>query len=299
MTRGRLLKKFLVLKNEPLFYRAYAIKKRNVKIQKRGTFMNKYDFGKIVIIGGSETMPGAPLISYLSAKTALKGGAGLCVLAVPENAKAAYMSRVTEEMLAFLPCNSGGIVFDAAALEKNILKADAVVIGSGMPPDEELLKTIEYLSANFNGTLVLDAGALTALAKNPDAVKNHKCRLILTPHAGEFDRMKTAAGISGGFLSSIKQLSKMLDAVIVHKEAVTAIVYNDEVLFNTRGTPAMAKGGTGDALAGLAGALALKNNPFQAAAAASFFLGKAGEYAGKKLGTESVLASDIISCIKI
>lgn len=284
-------------------------------IPKRERFTHKGDYASVFIIGGSGEMPGAPLMSYESAEAALKNGAGLLRLCVPESLKAAYQARVKQETLLFLPDDSGKVMFDAPVLDSIIKKADSIVIGPGMGENPEILKIIGYLCQNFDKILIVDADGLNALACDLSVLKNHKCRLILTPHIGEFLRLtdglpsalenknqsktaeesieKTVEERDLGLAYKAADFALKHDCVVVLKSAYSFITDGVRIYKNTTGTAAMAKGGSGDILAGIIAAFSGFMTPLRACLAGCYRLGLSGEAAEKAKGQDGVTAEDL------
>ncbi len=265
----------------------------DAELPERKPVSHKGTYGKVRVIGGSEVMPGAPLMCFESALAASRCGAGLVTLCVPECNKAAYQSRVTETMLCFLPDRDGQIAFSPQALDEVMKGADVIAVGCGMGRGEESVKSVEYLIKNFTGTLIIDADALNAVATNTDMLLNKRGRLILTPHVVEFERLCPDNGTAP--IERAKAFAKKYDCALAVKSATTIITDGKETVFNVTGSPALAKGGSGDVLAGMTAAFACVLEPFKALTAACFHFGLAGERAAKRLNSvTSVLASDII-----
>ncbi len=284
------------LKSKPI---GNILSSADAMLPKRLPISHKGNYGKVRVIGGSETMPGAPLMCFESAVAALRSGAGLVTLCVPDSEKSAYQARVTEEMLYFLPSQSGKIYFNADSLRHATNGADSVVVGPGMGRNGEISKIIAWLIGNFSGTLVIDADGLNALATNPDMLLSKKCKIILTPHVAEFKRLCPVFDIEKPSIEVIKNFASHYGVVVAVKSATTVITDGNEVYFNITGTPSLAKGGSGDVLAGMVAAMACVLSPLSAVKAACFHFGLAGERASKRLASvTSVLASDIIIDIK-
>ena len=266
--------------------------KSDIVLKKRSLVGHKYDYGKVAVIGGSPKMPGAALMAFEASVAALKSGAGLSVLCVPQSMAAAYQCRVKECMLDFIPSDSEGILFDAQSLSGIMQKTDSIVIGMGMVPNDNLQKTLKYLLTNFGGTLIIDAGALGALAGNSNILCGAKCKVILTPHVGEFNRLKP--GDAKDLLSRVKAFSREYGVITLCKGAASLVSDGKTTYFCDFGTPALSKGGSGDVLAGIIGALSVRYEPLTACAMGCYFLGDAAKRAEKELSEESVVASDII-----
>ena len=273
-----------------------AVTAADVKLPLRKAVSHKYDYGKVRIIAGSAEMIGASLLAHESASAALKSGAGLAALCVPASLKTVYQARVKEEMLCFLPDRDGKIIFDREKLDELFEKTNTILVGPGMGVNPELVKIICYIKDNFAGTLVLDADALNAFTGKAELLCEHKAKLILTPHTGEFERL--AQGIcsdtSVPMTERVRTLAARLHAVIAEKNATTVISDGNEVYLNTTGTPALAKGGSGDVLGGMIAAFACRLSPLKAALCGCYHFGKCAESAQKQYGTESLLASDVI-----
>lgn len=264
-------------------------------LPKRLPVSHKGTYGRVRVIGGSDVMPGAPLMCFEAAVAASRSGAGLVTLCVPDSEKAAYQSRVTETMLHFLPAENGKLTFDAAALKNAVDGADAVVFGPGAGKSEEIRKIVTWLIGNYVGTLVIDADGLNALAENPSVLLEKKCKVILTPHVAEFHRLCPAFDIEKPDVEIVKDFAYRYGVTLAVKSATTVVTDGEEVFFNITGTPALAKGGSGDVLGGMVAAFACVLPPPDALKAACFHFGKAGERAAKRLGSvTSVLASDVI-----
>lgn len=268
----------------------------DIKLPARKLVSHKYNYGRVRIIAGSEEMIGASLLAHESAIAALKSGAGLATICVPSSLKSVYQARVKEETLCFLPDSGGKIRFDKESLDALFIKTGAILIGPGMGKNDELIKIIEYVKDNFEGTLVLDADALNALEGRTEILKRHKANIILTPHMGEFERLCKGM-FSDPYMSvtdRVCELSQELGVVIAAKSATTVISDGENVYLNTTGTPALAKGGSGDVLGGIIAAFSCRLSPLEAAVYGCYHFGKCAEVAEKIYGTESLLASNVI-----
>jgi NAD(P)H-hydrate epimerase len=171
----------------------------------RPAFSHKGSYGHVLVVGGSPGKPGAPL---MTARAAMKTGAGLVTLAVPSSIFASVESRLTEEMAVSLPDTaSGGFSRDAAdaILELAARSADVVAIGPGLLADEESAAAVWRVISHCPVPVVVDAGALTALSLldfkiRMDALQSAPSPVILTPHSGEMARLasQTARAAGGG-----------------------------------------------------------------------------------------------------
>lgn len=273
-----------------LVFPGKEIDDEDLKLLPRQRFTHKGDYGRVYIVGGSSLMVGAPLIS---AEAALRSGAGLTTLCIPVSLLDTYRARVKEIMLKGIADIGGEMIFDKDAFSEICNKADAIVMGMGIGKNQAMRDIIRYLFENYGGILVCDADAINALSSNPDLFKiERKCKLILTPHVGEFERLKDALKVE-----SVMDCALKIGAVIACKSAYTVIsdgITNYKV---TSGTAAMAKGGSGDTLAGIIGAYACRTTPLEATALACHYFGRCGEKAATIKGENAVTASDIIKCL--
>ncbi|MCH5351551.1 MAG: NAD(P)H-hydrate dehydratase [Clostridiales bacterium] len=258
---------------------------------KRMSNTHKGNYGKIYIIGGSAAMIGAPILSAAAAHAAYLNGAGTVTACVPDEHRVALSSRVTMSMMKFLKTdNDGFIVFDKQALDEIIGGSTAIDIGMGMGKAPELKRIIEYLCGNFTGTLVIDADGLNALAGDYAFLNKAKCKIILTPHIGEFKRL---TGLDATIENAVA-LAKEVKGVVVLKSATTVITDGEDVRINITGTPAMAKGGTGDVLGGCIAGLSSSFNPFDAATIACYRNGLGAERAVSSYAELMLTPRDIL-----
>lgn len=253
---------------------------------------HKGDYGKVKIMGGSRLMPGAPLLSALAAT---ESGAGLTTLCVPGFMLPAYRERVYEQTLGEIAYRGEEVVFDEDNLNGIMNNADCIAVGMGMGRGDvgTLAKIIDYLALNFKGCLVIDGDGLFCL--NVSVLPKASAKIILTPHRAEFERL-TGKKCVDPENETLKAAYKY-NCVIVNKSARTVISDGVNVKINATGSAAMAKGGSGDVLAGMTAALACGFGCFDGAIRASYYLGKAGEYAARQKGENSVTARDIISAL--
>ncbi len=276
----------------------YVTGEDDARLPRRETVSHKGTYGKVRVVGGCDVMPGAPLMCFEAAVAASRSGAGLVTLCVPRSEKAAYQARVKETMLKFMPARDGALAFDKAAYDELLSGADVIAVGCGMGKDNDAARIVDYLAHNFRGTLVLDADALNAVAAYPEIIKNPTAKLILTPHVVEFERLcaeKNARESAEEYVARIKRYAADNGVVLAVKSATTVVTDGNEVYFNITGTPAQAKGGSGDVLCGIVAAFACILDPTKATVAATYRFGNAAIEAQKRLNSEvSVLASDII-----
>ncbi len=258
--------------------------------------VNKGDFGKALVIGGSEEYPGSIILSY-NALSSLKMGAGYSYIAVPKNLVSTVLTVCPECIVTSYDEGENNL---NEKLDK-LLTVDAISVGMGMGNCEKTYKTVEYLLNNYEGKLIIDADGLNALSSfGKEVLKIKKCEVVLTPHIGEFARL---LGIDKETVLSdsarlCKEFAKEYQVTVLLKSAVSIISDGEITYVNTKGNPGMAKAGSGDVLSGLmAGLFARGISGAEGATVACYILGSAGNIAKKEGHECSITASDIISCI--
>lgn len=261
----------------------------------------KYDQGLLLVIGGSQFYSGSPALSALAA---FKGGCDMVEVVAAK--RAADIIATFSPALAAYPLNGDWLVKDHlptlfSLAESSRVRANgkaAIVIGGGLGRSQETQATINDFLTNVNIPVVIDADAIHAVSKNPSLLAGQK--FLLTPHTYEFYVLTGREVYQLSDEDKIKIVQEealRLKTTILLKGRVDIISDGQEVALNRTGSPYLAKGGTGDTLAGLAGAyLARGLSPFVAGQAAAFVNGLAGQNAAQKLG-ESLMATDLIEAI--
>jgi NAD(P)H-hydrate epimerase len=258
----------------------------------------KYDFGLLIVIGGSDFYSGSPA---LSAMAAFKSGVDMTRIIAPK--RAADIIASFSPNLAAYPLEGNWLERKHLATLLTLTESaravsygkTAVVIGGGMGRSEETQNAIlDYLS-EVSVPVVIDADAIHAIGKKPEIISQKP--FLITPHTYEFFVLtgKEVYKLSDEEkIKAVQEEAARLQTTILLKGAIDIISDGKEVALNKTGTPLMIVGGTGDTLAGIAGALLARGiDPFTASQAAAFINGRAGELAGKKLG-ESMTATDLI-----
>ena len=271
-------------------------------LPRRDTHAHKGDFGRVLVVGGSRGMIGAPA---LAGNAALTGGAGLVTLAVPETVQLTVASLCICGTSIPLTCDDAGEL-DAQAIQQVAARAaearDVLAVGPGMGVGIVQENVIRAVLAQTR-PVVLDADGLNNLAAIHNWGELRKCPLVLTPHPGEFARM-IGASISA---DDVERESASIDAVTkwrggnevplvcLLKGAGTVVTDAARVYVNDTGNPGMATGGSGDVLTGLLAAFIAQGlEPFDAACLAARVHGLAGDLAAEELGEVSVTAADLI-----
>ena len=259
-------------------------------LPRRARDTHKGDYGKILLLCGSRGFTGA---AALAARGALRTGAGLVYLAVPESIYAIEAVKLTEPVVLPLPEEEGMLCEASLAKIGELLpKMDAVLFGSGSGIGPGTEKVLEFLLKNAECPLILDADGITLAARHKDILRDRLAPTILTPHDGEFARLKP---IDGARLEQTMAMARELGAVVLRKGHRTLITDGTECWENQTGNPGMATGGSGDVLSGIILSLLGQGlQPLQAAAAGAWLHGAAGDLAAEKLGEYGMLPGDLV-----
>jgi NAD(P)H-hydrate epimerase len=256
---------------------------------------HKGTFGRLLVVAGSLDYAGAAL---MSGAAALRAGAGLVTLCLPTSLQPYLAGRVPELITLGLPEKAPGeVLADAAAALVGEREHDALLLGPGLRPGTATTRLVVLLAAQSGPAVVLDAGALDALAGVPGWPSRLARVAVLTPHPGEFRRLGRDPGTSAAerreaALSAARDWGQ----VVVLKGAGTVIAAPDgRVLEAPFVLPALASAGTGDVLAGtIASLMAQGCRPLEAASLGVFLHGRAGEHVSERLGDAGLLATDLL-----
>ncbi len=265
---------------------------------KRNSRVNKGDFGKSVIIGGSKKYSGSSLLS-LNALTSYKVGVGYSFLYTPDCVFNAVVGLYPECIINPIKDDGTNMLFDKEKLDE-AKKCDAIAFGMGIGKSEGVYRSLEYLIKTYDKTLIIDADGLNLLAENKNELLNseHACKIVLTPHVKEFSRL-SGYNIDDCFdVEKVKEFAKKYNVIVALKSNTAIISDGEKVFINTTGSPAMAKAGSGDVLSGLmCGILSRTDDVLLGVCASCYIFGLAGEIAEKEQNEYSVTASDLIYAI--
>ncbi len=254
---------------------------------------HKGDYGRLLIVGGSEGYTGAPVLAALAA---LRSGAGLVFVAVPRNVYPIVAGRCSAAMAFPLPDS-------AEALLDRVKGCNVAVIGPGLGRDHDDL--VRTLLQSLDCPVVLDADGLNAAVGHLDWIRSRTAPTVLTPHDGEFARLTGCPLPIGDRLDAARSLARDTGAIVVLKGHRTVTAAPDgRTWINTSGNAGMATGGSGDTLAGiLAAFLGQKllysdgTDAAQLTAWAVWLHGAAGDHAARRLGEYSLLPDDLIDAL--
>jgi hydroxyethylthiazole kinase-like uncharacterized protein yjeF len=257
---------------------------------------NKGKFGHVLVVAGSRAKPGAAAMAGLAA---LRAGAGLVTVACPESALASIASHTAELMTEPLSQTTSGEIARSAVgrIAELAAKRTLIAIGPGIGTGDETREVVLRLFAEAPQPMVIDADALNCLAGT--TWEGGRALRVLTPHPGEMSRLtgRSIPEVQADRVSSVRSLAETRKVVVILKGERTLIAFPDgRVWVNPTGSPAMAKGGTGDILTGMVSGLLgqFPDDPDRAIAAAVYLHSLAGEIAARHQTEQTVIATDLL-----
>lgn len=266
---------------------------------KRTNNSHKGDYGKVLVIAGSEGMTGA---AYLAAQTAVKAGSGLVTLGVPRALNPVLEAKTTEVMTIALDDEDGHL--SEYALDEILRKsdsADAVLIGPGLGRCGDILQILRGLLEYSKVPVVIDADGINAAARDMEMLSKSSCPIVFTPHAVEMSRL---TGLDKDYIEenrllASREFAEEYGVAVVLKGHRTVVTAPDGIQYiNTTGNSGLATGGSGDVLAGLIVSLIARGvDEAIAAAMAVYIHGRAGDIAAARIGEDSVTASAVMDAI--
>jgi NAD(P)H-hydrate epimerase len=269
------------------------------RLPARAADSHKGTYGRVLVIAGSRRMPGA---AHLATMGALRGGAGLVILATPASALPLIAPATPCATFEPLAESRAGTLAPGAidAVLERAADADAVVIGPGLSQERSTVAAVRRLVRAIAAPLVVDADGLNALAGGSSgaaALAGRSHPTVITPHPGELARLDGKPAPRGAAERSARAraAARRLRAIVCLKGHGTVVTDGERVHVNATGNPGMATGGTGDVLAGLLGALLCQTRtPLDAARLAVHVHGRAGDLAARTTGQVALIASDLL-----
>ena len=260
----------------------------------RDPWGHKGNYGKILLLCGSRGYTGA---AALSAMGALRTGAGLVFLGVPESIYAIEAMKLNEPVVFPLPDEEGKLSEIAIdEIVDRLSRMDAVLIGCGLGQSQGTMAVLKAVLETAECPVVVDADGINLLAQNISLLRERTAPTILTPHDGEFARL-------GGILTedrmtSAREFAKQMGCVLLLKGHRTCISDGEVCYENSTGNPGMAVGGSGDVLAGMIVSLLGQGiAPLEAAACGAWLHGAAGDLCASQLGQYGMLPTDMLNVL--
>lgn len=260
----------------------------------RNPWGHKGNFGKLLLLCGSRGYTGA---AFFAAMGALRSGAGLVFLGVPESIYGIEAVKLNEPVIFPLPDAGGRLSADAVPeILTRLPQMDAVLVGPGLGQSEGTLAVVRVVLEKAECPVVVDADGINVLSAHRDLLRGRKLPTILTPHDGEFARLGGVIGEDR--MAAAAALAEELGCVVLLKGHETCITDGTDGYLNPTGNPGMAVGGSGDVLAGVITALLGAGlPPLEAAACGAWLHGAAGDRCAAELGQYGMLPTDMLSAL--
>lgn len=255
---------------------------------------HKGDFGKVLCICGSVGYTGAPIFA---SRAAVRTGAGLVFLGVPQSVWPVAAVKSDEAMPFPLPETADGKLSLLAEepIRRRAAGCDAVLLGCGLGRDWQTDTLVQDL-LNMEKPLVLDADGLNAISENAELLQKRPAVTVLTPHEGEFLRL--GGDLSRGREAAAAVFSQKYGVYLILKGHRTLIADPEgRLAVNNTGNCGMAKGGSGDVLAGMLGALLCQLPARDAVQTAVWLHGRAGDLCAGRMGEYAMNPTDVIAAL--
>lgn len=281
---------------------AYEINIEDIKeiFKVRHKDAHKGLFGTVGIMGGSLEYLGAVKLATMSL-AAIRSGCGIARVIVPEKLAFLLSPNLLEATLFPIKCNEDYHMVNDVKIEEAISGVKALAIGMGWSSDNEYIRILEYILSNYNGSLLIDADGLNTLSKmNLEILKNAKCKIVLTPHLKEFERLTKISmeEIKKDKVKIALEFAKKYNVILLLKGDTTIVTDKDKCFLVKRGCPGMATAGSGDVLSGIiTGILGYNELNITTVSAGAMLAGIAGEFAQEKYTDIAMKASDTIEAI--
>lgn len=289
-----------LLKNEKLKVNMVTKEMARMFLPLRATFAHKGSFGRVLMLAGSVGMTGA---AFLASEAAIRSGAGIVVLGIPQSLNPIMEVKLTEVMtLPLAETEKQSLSEDAEEIILNIMKNFSVLgIGPGISRQLETQRLVRKIVEKSTIPLVVDADAIYALSEDHEILKNIEAPLVITPHPGEMAKLidKDINYILDNKLDIAREVAQELGVVVVLKGARTIIADKDgEAYINIGDNSGMASGGSGDVLTGIISSLIAQGaNELHAAVTGVYIHSLAGNLARDIKGERGMIAGDILSQI--
>ncbi|MCI8388117.1 MAG: NAD(P)H-hydrate dehydratase [Clostridiales bacterium] len=289
---------------EPVDEPAYLIEASDISrlFERPVNNTNKGDYGYVALIGGSLEYSGAAKLANLSL-SALRAGAGVAKLAVPRRISNAVLPYLLESTLFELDDVDGSYSYSHTTTARLLNRTRAAAVGMGMGRSPEIKRLLEYLLCEYSGRAIIDADGLNMLAEmDKKYFKNASCRLILTPHPKEFERLSGVSidEFSGDLISAAKNYASSTGAILLLKGTTTIVTDGKTVYLIDRGSNGMATAGSGDVLSGILTGICgyvSDDDLLLGVAAGAYLNGLAGELAARDIPSASMIAGDTVKHI--
>ena len=270
------------------------------KFSYRDSNTNKGDYGYVGIMGGCIEYSGAVKLANMSS-CALRSGSGVVRLIIPKTISTSIAPYLLEQTIFIIDDEDSKMKFNEKQIDSSLNKIKALAIGMGWNRSIEYEKILEYILLNYNIPIVIDADGLNTLSNmNLEILNNTKCKIILTPHLKEFERLSKIdiEEIKKDSINIAMNFAKKHNVILLLKGPTTIVTDGNKAYLVKRGCPGMATAGSGDVLSGILVGLLGYNEPnILTVATGAYLNGMAGEIAESKYTDISMVAGDTVRCI--
>jgi len=255
---------------------------------------HKGDCGKLLLLCGAKGYTGA---AYLAAMGALRSGAGLAFLGVPESIYQIEAIKLNEAVVFPLQDREGKLSEEAIPeILDRLVRVDAVLLGPGLGQSEGVFRVVKAVLEHASCPVVLDADGINVMAGHKDILRGRTGPTVLTPHTGEFARL--GGDPKGDRQSAAEALARETGCILLLKGYHTVITDGNITYINPTGNPGMAVGGSGDVLSGIIVSLLGQGiDPLKAAACGVWLHGAAGDICAAEIGQYGMLPTDMLSVL--
>lgn len=254
----------------------------------------KGNYGKLLLLCGSKGYTGA---AAMAAMGALRSGAGLVYLTVPDCIYEIEATKLTEPIVHCVTSNNGTYSVNAISdINPMLTGKDAVLIGPGIGNTKDTEAVVCHVLETFQGPVILDADGINVMQSHMHLLRGRTAPTVLTPHDGEFLRLGNY--LSNDRIQSAMQFAKDFGVILLLKGHRTIITDGIRCYVNSTGNPGMATGGSGDVLAGVITSLIGQGiPPLESAACGAWLHGAAGDICAKELGQYGMLPTDMLGVL--
>lgn len=255
---------------------------------------HKGNYGKLLLLCGSKGYTGA---AALAAMGALRSGAGLVYLAVPECIYEIEAVKLTEPIVHSVASHNGTYSADARdAIQSMLIGKEAVLIGPGIGANQDTEAITCFVLEHFHGPVIVDADGINVLREHKNILRGRTNPTILTPHDGEF--LRFGAALTENRIQCAMDFANELGVVLLLKGYRSIITDGTKCYINTTGNPGMATGGSGDVLSGIITALTGQGIPaLEATACGAWLHGAAGDLCARQTGEYGLLPTDMLNVL--
>lgn len=267
-------------------------------IKKRKNYSHKGTYGYVGILGGCAEYSGAVKLAGMAA---LRAGCGVAKLIVPQSISASVSAQLLENILCPLADKDGHIIFNKASIGIATDRIASLAIGMGWGTSDENEKILSYILSEKELPLLIDADGLNTLSKmDKNILKTTKCRVVLTPHIKEFERLSglTRAEIESDPVACAKAFACEYGVILLLKGPATIVTDGENIYITDRGCAGMATAGSGDVLSGiLVGLLGYMDCTPLTVALGAYIAGVAGELAAEENTDIAMTAGDTVKML--